>query len=195
MSPAADSSGWRTRVSCFPRSSGGRDARAPARGDRPRPTVSLRNSRRSSSPERHYEQLIGLVADALPARARRERLREIGIAFGRELAREARLRPAKSFRTALGRVCAALGSLGYQASVAEVTGERAVIRTATCPLRPLVRARPRLAELDRGMWTALLARAFAGTGVDQIGCDTPNCERDDADCRVLLSLRARRGQP
>src|SRR5438093_10509091 len=119
-------------------------------------------------PERRYEQLIGLVIDALPERGRRERLHEIGIAFGLELAREARLRPAKGFRTALGRVCAALGTLGYQASVAEVTGDHAVITTATCPLRPLVRTRPRLAELDRGMWTALLARAFAGTGVDQI---------------------------
>jgi len=146
-------------------------------------------------PERRYEQLIGLVVDALPERGRRDRLREIGIAFGRELAREARLRPAKGLRTALGRVCAALGSLGYQASVAEVTDERAVITTATCPLRPLVRARPRLAELDRGMWAALLARAFAGAAVDEIGCDTPNCQRDDADCRVLLTLRARRGQP
>src|SRR6266516_6134122 len=54
-------------------------------------------------PERRYEQLIGLVVDALPERARGERLREIGVAFGRELAREARLRPAKSLRTALGR--------------------------------------------------------------------------------------------
>jgi predicted ArsR family transcriptional regulator len=143
-------------------------------------------------PERRYEQLIGLVVDALPERARHDRLREIGVAFGRELAREARLRPAKGYRTALGRVCAALGSLGYQASVAEVTDERAVITTATCPLRPLVRARPRLAELDRGMWAALLARAFAGIAVDEIGCDTPNCQRDDADCRVLLKLRNRR---
>jgi predicted ArsR family transcriptional regulator len=143
-------------------------------------------------PERRYEQLIGLVTDALPERARRERLREIGIAFGRELAREARLRPAKGLRTALGRVCSALGSLGYQASVTEFTGNSAVITTATCPLRPLVRARPRLAELDRGMWAALLARAFAGTAVDEIGCDTPDCQRDDADCRVLLTLRNRR---
>jgi predicted ArsR family transcriptional regulator len=146
-------------------------------------------------PERRYEQLISLVVDALPERVRRDRLREIGIAFGRELAREARLRPAKGLRTALGRVCAALGSLGYQASVTEITGERAVITTATCPLRPLVRARPRLAELDRGMWAALVARALAGAGVDQIGCHTPSCQRDDADCRVLLTLRARRGQP
>src|SRR5439155_13355359 len=132
-------------------------------------------------PERRYEQLIGLVVDALPERGRRKRLHEIGVAVGGDLAREARLRPAEGFRTALGRVCAALGSLGYQASVAEVTDERTVITTATCPLRPLVRARPRLAELDRGMWAALLARAFAGAAVDEIGCDTPSCKRDDAD--------------
>src|SRR5205809_1249764 len=113
-------------------------------------------------PKRRYEQLIGLVVDALPERGRRERLHAVGLAFGRELGREARLRPAKGLRTALGRVCAALGGLGYQASIAEITSNRAVITTATCPLRPLVRARPRLAELDRGMWAALFARALAG---------------------------------
>ena len=91
-------------------------------------------------PERRYERLIGLVVDALPERTRRVRLRKIGVAFGRELAREARLRPAKRWRTALERVCAALGRLGYQASVAEVSGNGAVITSATCPLRPLVRA-------------------------------------------------------
>src|SRR5205809_1371539 len=68
-------------------------------------------------PERRYEQLIGLVVDALPKPGRRERLHEIGVAFGRELAREARLRSAKMFPTALSRVCTALGGLGYQASV------------------------------------------------------------------------------
>jgi predicted ArsR family transcriptional regulator len=144
-------------------------------------------------PKRRYEQLIGLVVDALPERARRERLHEIGVEFGRELAREARLRSAKTFGTALGRVCAALGGLGYQASVAELSGNRAVITTATCPLRPLVRAHPALATLDRGMWRALVARALGGTDVDQIVCDTPSCDRDDLDCRVLLTLRRGRG--
>jgi predicted ArsR family transcriptional regulator len=139
-------------------------------------------------PKRRYEQLIGLVVDALPERARCERLHEIGAAFGRELAGEARLRSAKTFRTALGRVCAALGGLGYQASVEEVNGEHAVITTATCPLRPLVRAHPDLATLDRGMWSALVARALEGTKVDQIVCDTPACDRDDADCHVLLTI-------
>jgi predicted ArsR family transcriptional regulator len=142
-------------------------------------------------PKRRYEQLIGLVVDALPERGRRERLHEIGIAFGRELAGEARLRAAKTFRTALGRVCAALGRLGYQAAVMGMTGDRAVITTATCPLRPLVRAHPELATLDRGMWAALVARALEGTDIDQIDCDTPSCQRDDADCRVLLTVRQR----
>ena len=144
-------------------------------------------------PERRYEQLIGLVVDALPERRRRDHLHEIGIAFGRELARETRLRSAKTLRTALSRICTALGGLGYQASIAEVAGERAVITTATCPLRPLVRAHPELATLDRGMWAALVARAVEGINVDQIVCDTPRCDRDDLDCRVLLTLRRRRG--
>jgi predicted ArsR family transcriptional regulator len=146
-------------------------------------------------PERRYEQLIGLVVDTLPVHGRRERLREVGIAFGRELAREARLRYAKTFRTALGRVCTALGSLGYQASIAEMSGERAVITTATCPLRPLVRAHPGLATLDRGMWAALVAGALEGSDVDQIVCDTPSCDRDDADCRVLLTRSGEPGPP
>jgi predicted ArsR family transcriptional regulator len=146
-------------------------------------------------PERRYEQLIGLVVDALPERRRREHLHAVGLAFGREIAREARLRPAKGLRTALGRVCTALGSLGYQATVVEVTGECAVIATPTCPLRPLVRVEPCLAELDRGMWAALLARALAGSEDDQVGCDTRNCQHDTADCHVLLTLRARHQPP
>ena len=144
-------------------------------------------------PQRRYEQLIGLVVDALPDRRRRDSLHEVGIAFGRELAREARLRPVKTFRSALGRVCAGLGSLGYQATVAEVTGERAVIATPTCPLRPLVRAHPALATLDQGLWAALVGRAIRRTNINQIVCETPDCQRDDADCRVLLALRRQRG--
>src|SRR5438067_2515834 len=71
--------------------------------------------------------------------------------------------------------------------------KRAVITTATCPLRPLVRVHPELATVDRGMWAALAARALDGINVDQIVCDTPRCDRDDLDCRVLLTLRRRRG--
>jgi predicted ArsR family transcriptional regulator len=145
-------------------------------------------------PKRRYEQLISLVVDALPERGRRKRLHEIGIAFGREVSREARLRSAKTFRTALGRVCAAVGRLGYHASIAEMSDERAVISTATCPLRPLVRAHPGLATLDRGMWAALVARALEGTDVDHVDCDTRMCHSDDAECRVLLAIRRPQAQ-
>jgi predicted ArsR family transcriptional regulator len=144
-------------------------------------------------PERGYGALIGLIVDALPQRTRIDRLHAAGVAFGRELGRRARLRPASTLRTALRRACAAIGGLGYQASVAEVTGESAVITTATCPLRPLVRAHPELAELDRGMWAALLAQALRGIEVGEITCDTRRCHSDQADCRVLVRLQPRRG--
>ena len=45
-------------------------------------------------PERRYERLIGLVVELLPLRTRSLRLREVGIAFGRELAEQARRKEA-----------------------------------------------------------------------------------------------------
>jgi len=144
-------------------------------------------------PERRYEQLIGLIVDALPKRARRGRLHELGAAFGRKLAEEARLPSSRRFRTALDRVCAALGRLGYQAAVAEVNGEHALITTATCPLRPLVRAKPELRKLDEGMWAALVAHAFEDAPHGEIVCETGDgCQSDRADCRVRVTLRSRR---
>jgi predicted ArsR family transcriptional regulator len=143
-------------------------------------------------PERHYERLISLIAEALPRRGRLDRLRDAGIEFGRELACQARLRPARAFGPAIDRVCIALGRLGYQASVADVAGERALITTPTCPLRPLVRAQPKLAELDRGMWAGLLARALEGAEAASIVCDTTDsCRRGRAECRIGLTIGAR----
>src|SRR6266508_620818 len=126
-------------------------------------------------PRRRYEQLVGLLCAALPPRTRIGRLREVGTAFGRILAREARLRSAKTFRVGLRRVCAGLGGLGYQAFIAEVSDERAVIATATCPLRPLVRSHPELRELDRRMWAALVGEAVEGVDAGEIGCETQRC--------------------
>jgi predicted ArsR family transcriptional regulator len=140
-------------------------------------------------PERYYERLIGFVIAALPERGRHARLREAGIAFGLELGHEARIRPGKSFGLALRRVCAGLGRLGYHASVEDVTGERAVLTTATCPLRPLVCADAELAELDRGMWAGLVATALNGVEAAGVRCDTgTSCRSRGKDCRVLLTL-------
>jgi predicted ArsR family transcriptional regulator len=141
-------------------------------------------------PARRYESLLGHVLDAVPARARPVRLREVGEAFGAELAAAARLRPTSSPRAAFARVCAALGTLGYQASVEQASAEGAVIATPTCPLRPLVRARPEAVEIDRGMWASLAAHALSGAEVAQVQCETKDCMADHASCRVLLSLEA-----
>jgi predicted ArsR family transcriptional regulator len=144
-------------------------------------------------PERRYEQLIGLIVDALPKRALGTRLHGLGAGFGEKLADEARLRSVRTFHTALDRVCAALGALGYQAAVAEVNSGSALITTATCPLRPLVRAKPELRRLDQGMWAALVARAFESADPGEIVCETGDCcQSDQADCRVQVALRPHR---
>jgi predicted ArsR family transcriptional regulator len=137
-------------------------------------------------PERRYEALVGHLLDALPARGRYERLRDTGVAFGVDLARSAGVRPAKTLRGGVERMCAAVGRLGYQAAVDELGTGRAVIVTPTCPMRPLVGAHPEAAELDRGMWAGLAAEALAGVDVREIACDTCNCHTSGAPCRVEL---------
>jgi predicted ArsR family transcriptional regulator len=140
-------------------------------------------------PQRHYDRLVSLLAETLPARARGRRLHEVGIAFGAELARHARVRPAKMLDAALERVCAGLGRLGYQASVAELQNDQAVITTPTCPLRPLVRRDAELAALDGGMWTGLVSSALGPSDARTIICETTAlCHRDAAECRIHLTL-------
>jgi predicted ArsR family transcriptional regulator len=139
-------------------------------------------------PVRRYESLLGLMLDALPASGRTKRLHRVGVAFGEELALAAHLRPATTLRAACEAVCEAVRGLGYQASVEEVTDEGALLATPTCPLRPLVRARPEAAELDRGMWSGLVARA-SGAAVERVECETRDCFVDHASCRVRITLR------
>jgi len=138
-------------------------------------------------PTRRYEFLLGLMFDALPAAGRPKRLHEVGVAFGEQLAHAAKLRPAATLREACEGVCEAVRGLGYQASVEEVTEDGAVLATPTCPLRPLVRARPEAAEIDRGMWSGLVGHA-AGAAVARVECETRDCLADHASCRVLIKL-------
>jgi predicted ArsR family transcriptional regulator len=140
-------------------------------------------------PRRRYEQLVGALLDVLPRRGRARTLRAAGEAFGRDLADAAGLRPTRGLRKGLERMCDAVAQLGFQASVVEAERGRAVIATPTCPLRPLVAARPDAAEVDRGMWAGLLERAVSGVRAESVSCETQNCTDGHAACRVVLRLR------
>jgi predicted ArsR family transcriptional regulator len=117
-----------------------------------------------------------------------DRLQEIGEAYGRELAREARLRPAARPRIALERVCDALGRLGFQASVESVGEDRAVLVTPTCPLRPLVVTDPSARDLDQGMWRGLVGEALRAPAF--VRCETSDCLAAECPCRVAVVLSA-----
>ena len=139
-------------------------------------------------PSRHFEELLRLLIEALPVRGRGRRLDEVGFAFGAELARAARLRPATRMATALERLCRALGALGFQAAVASLTGDRAVLVTPTCPLRPLVVGAPAARDVDQGMWRGLLAGALQGLDPSGVRCETHECLSGNAPCRILIRL-------
>jgi predicted ArsR family transcriptional regulator len=142
-------------------------------------------------PARRYESLLALLVGGLPAKGKPAQLQAIGAEFGRQLAESVRLRPVKTLSVGFERVCEAVRSLGYQASVVEVSDHGAVIATPTCPLRPVVRAHPETAELDRGMWRGLAAAALAGSEVTDVICETRDCLDDHASCRVLIEIKTK----
>jgi predicted ArsR family transcriptional regulator len=157
----------------------GRPAKTYAPAPEPRPI---------EFPERHRDKLLALVIDSLPRNARRERLRALGAAFADELLDVVRLRPVKTLAAGAERMCEAVRQLGFHAAVAEVRDGVAVIETATCPLRSLVRHTSAAAELDRGMWAQLAARSLDGFDPSRIGCETDSCHGTGA-CRVTLTVR------
>ena len=140
-------------------------------------------------PPRHVDDLVGALADQLPAEGREVALRRAGEQFGRQLAAAAGLRPVADVARALERVCGAVRSLGYQASLTSVEGDHAVISTPTCPLRPLVARRREAVDIDRGMWAGLVERGLAGAQAERIECETDDCFDEEASCRVVLRLR------
>jgi predicted ArsR family transcriptional regulator len=142
-------------------------------------------------PDRRLAELVSLLVKRVPARGRSQALREAGEDFGRKLAAAAGLRPSRDLGTGLERVCDALGSLGFQASVVAADGERAELASPTCPLRPLVVKCPDAGGIDRGMWAGLVERGVLGLVADRIHCETPRCESRDASCQILLSLNGR----
>ncbi|HWJ32794.1 MAG TPA: helix-turn-helix domain-containing protein [Gaiellaceae bacterium] len=137
-------------------------------------------------PHRHYEALVGKLVDAIPRRGRARHLDEVGYAFGLELGRAARLRPAATFRASLDRLCRGLGRLGFQASVESAEDDRAVIVSATCPLRPVVVADADVRPLDSGMWRGLLAAAAGANAAARARCSTHDCLDAAAPCRIVV---------
>ena len=138
----------------------------------------------------HFRALVAQLLDALPEEGREEALRLAGRRFGRQLADHARLRRHVDVVAALDAVCSAVRSLGFDAAVDDVAGGTAVIRTPTCPLRPLVSERLEAAFLDRGMWVGLVERALAGTDAEEVHCETAACLESGEPCLVTLRLRA-----
>jgi hypothetical protein len=80
-------------------------------------------------------------------------------------------------------VCRALARLGYQASVERIDEHGAVIATATCPIRPLVRAHGDAVEIDRGMWAGMIRHALGGKSTVQVECETAGCV-SSGPCRI-----------
>jgi predicted ArsR family transcriptional regulator len=138
--------------------SGGRGAGRPAKIYRAAPELAA-----VEFPDHRYATLVGLLAGG------RADLHEVGVGFGRDLAKKAGLRRSRG----LDDVCAGLRRLGFQAAT-----EDGVIVTPTCPLRPLVAGRPELAPLDRGMWSGLVG--------GNVTCTTEGCLDPASSCRIRV---------
>jgi predicted ArsR family transcriptional regulator len=140
-------------------------------------------------PPRRLPTLVGRLLDELPQAGRSEALRRVGKAFGRDLAHASDLRPSEPLAAGLERMCAAVRSLGFQASLERVDDDTAVIATPTCPLRPLVLERLEAAEIDRGMWAALVENGVEGVRAGDVTCETHACLTRGEACSVVLTLR------
>jgi predicted ArsR family transcriptional regulator len=140
-------------------------------------------------PPRRFPALVSRLLDEIPAEGRERALRAAGEDFGRELARAAGLRPRARLEAALEAVCAAVRSLGFQASLERVDGHTAVINTPTCPLRPLVAERAEAALIDRGMWSGLVECGVRGILADAVECETHSCLDGGESCAVVIRLR------
>ena len=140
-------------------------------------------------PLRRFGRLIDLLISSLPSRGRARRLREVGVAFGEELASSASIVRGRTLPEAVAKVCDALGDLGFHATVEAAGDDEAWVRTATCPVRPLVVANPDAIAVDNGMWAGLVHAALEGVEAVDIECEGHDClGRHDA-CRVRVRVR------
>ena len=142
-------------------------------------------------PPRRLPALVARLLDELPADGREQALRGAGEDFGRDLARAAGLRPSTRVNDGLERVCAAVRSLGFHATLDHIDGDTAMISTPTCPLRPLVTERPEAALIDRGMWAGLVEKGVRGVQAGSVECETHSCLESGESCAVVIRLRHR----
>src|SRR5512146_1485460 len=142
-------------------------------------------------PPRRFPALVARLLDALPAEGREQALRAAGEAFGRGRARDAGLRPRARPEEGGEDVWAAVRSLGFQAALERIDDSTAVIRTPTCPLRPLVAERPEAATIDRGMWAGLVERGVRGVRAAAVECETDACLGAGEACSVVIRFSRR----
>jgi predicted ArsR family transcriptional regulator len=140
-------------------------------------------------PSRRFPALVARLLDEVPVSGREAALRRAGEDFGRQLAGTARLRRGARLEAGLERVCAAVRSLGFQATLERVDGDTAVISTPTCPLRPLVAERPEAAHIDRGMWAGLVERGLRDVHAETVDCETHSCLDGGESCSVVIRLK------
>ena len=140
-------------------------------------------------PRRHYPALVASLLERLPPDGREEALRSAGKDFGRTLAATTGLERARSLEYAAEAVCAAVRSLGFQATVERVEGDTIVIATPTCPLRPLVIERAEATHIDRGMWAGLVESGLEGVRAAAVECESHSCLDSGASCSVVIRLR------
>lgn len=136
----------------------------------------------------HFRALVSQLLDVLSADDREEALHRAGRRLGRQLGTRARLLPETDLVRGLEQVCTAVRQLGFHASVDDVLGDTAVIRTPTCPLRPLVSERLEAATIDRGMWIGLVEQALDGVSARELSCETHGCLERGEPCVVTLRL-------
>jgi hypothetical protein len=119
---------------------------------------------------RHFRALVAQLLDRLPEDGRKDALRSAGEAFGRRLAAEAKIRPERDVAADLQRVCDAVSSLGFHASLGEVGKDVAVIA---------------------GMWIGLVDEAVSSVEADDLGCETHACLERGEPCLVTIRFAAR----
>lgn len=139
-------------------------------------------------PPRRLASIVGRLLDELPVQGRNAALRRVGEGYGHDAATAAGLRAVTDVRRGLEAVCAALRSLGFPVTLERADADGAVITTPDCPLRPLVRDHPDAAEIDRGMWAALVERGVKGIVAADVRCCTNGCHSAGGACTVTVAF-------